>query len=143
VGTVAAKNQDTSHSSSHFHLSFFLSLLLISGSERFELRASLLQRFIVLLRQTIGHTGQEIYRCENHKSTQTSIRIRVPLRIRTRHPTVFQWHKTMCHRPQQKQAKNVLRQSLLLPRCLGIPLMASPHSCRLLRNTVVYGNIFP
>jgi len=32
-----------------------------------------LQRFIVLLRQTIGHTGQEIYRCENHKSTQTNI----------------------------------------------------------------------
>lgn len=47
------------HFYSHFRCSFFLRFLLLSGSERFALRASLLQRFIVLLRQTIRHTGQK------------------------------------------------------------------------------------
>ena len=56
-----------------FTVLFFFRLLLLSSLERFELQASLSQRFIVVLRQTIRHIRQEIYCCENHKSTQINI----------------------------------------------------------------------
>ena len=142
MGTVPAKNQDT------FSFLFSLSLFFFSSSSSLQfgtIRAS-------------GLSVAEIYSLINKRYDTLGRKYTVP-KIISQHrktsiesvsrdgfePAILQCCSgtRLCVTDRYRNRRRMFNVSLSYnPGAWDIPLRASPHSSRLLRNTVVYENIF-